>query len=691
MTMEIKLMNITLNNFKGIKELVVKADGENINIYGANESGKTSVADAYYWLLFNKDSNNAADFGIKTLVDGKEQHGLEHTVTAEFLIDSKPVSLEKTYKEEWKKKRGQTNAEFTGHKTTYKINEVPKNKTTFNEYINTIISDENLFRLVSDAYYFNSLKTDKKREILMGIAGEVSDQSVIDSNPDLKPLEQHLINYTVEELRAKNKHDRTAINKKLEENPIRIDELTKGINDNGIEETPEELNQSLESHKEGIKALEDATMKVRTGERLKAVNDGLKTIFDIEEKDLAKVISQTEADIEKYISNYDNDSQKQLEQLKYATDYEQSNLDLLARQRSNKEQDLGLQQRKLDNLREDHKHLATRLKEVEAENKTFDIETVCNCCGQDLPADKVAEHRETQQKEYNDKRAATIEGIKQSITSLIAKGKAEAAAIPDYEKEIEKINLNIEKIEKVVKRNKERISELSEKVTDPKDTPEYKRLEERLRLTKDALANLNSELKINHEEFKALSDELETLEKNKEEVEAKAQDDIKTLREKINQIDSKLMQLKSIENDKNRINILLAEQEKLADEYEKLEHIENMLNVFVTSKVKLLEDSISNQFKHARFNLFEPLINGGLKEICETTYKGVPYHKGLNTAGKITVGIDIINTLANHYDLKVPVIIDNAESISDIPETNSQQVRLFVSAENKILKIEGDK
>ena len=99
--MEIKLRKLALQNFKGIKNKTIEFTCET-NIYGQNASGKTTIFDAYLWLLFNKDSSNATEFNIKTLgADGKPIHQLEHSVEGSFEIDDQEVVLKKIYKEKW--------------------------------------------------------------------------------------------------------------------------------------------------------------------------------------------------------------------------------------------------------------------------------------------------------------------------------------------------------------------------------------------------------------------------------------------------------------------------------------------------------------------------------------------------------------------------------------------------------------
>lgn len=136
-----------------------------------------------------------------------------------------------------------------------------------------------------------------------------------------------------------------------------------------------------------------------------------------------------------------------------------------------------------------------------------------------------------------------------------------------------------------------------------------------------------------------------------------------------------------------RIEELKAEERKLAAEYEDLERQLYLTEEFVRTKVRMLEDKINSKFRMARFKLFDVLVNGGIEECCETTFQGVPY-SNLNNGARLNIGLDIINTLAEHYGFAPVVFIDNAESVTDILPTKGQQIRLIVSAADKKLRIE---
>ena len=100
----------------------------------------------------------------------------------------------------------------------------------------------------------------------------------------------------------------------------------------------------------------------------------------------------------------------------------------------------------------------------------------------------------------------------------------------------------------------------------------------------------------------------------------------------------------------------------------------------------MLDEKINSRFKFARFKLFETQVNGGILEVCETLFNGVPYSSGLNNAARINVGLDIINTLAEHYGFDAPIFVDNAEAVTKLIETKGQIIKLVVSEKDKKLR-----
>ena len=142
------------------------------------------------------------------------------------------------------------------------------------------------------------------------------------------------------------------------------------------------------------------------------------------------------------------------------------------------------------------------------------------------------------------------------------------------------------------------------------------------------------------------------------------------------------------EQGQKRIEELKARERELAAEYEKLEAELYLCEQFERTQANLLEDKVSQHFELARFRLFNTLVNGALEPCCEVTYQGVPY-SDLNKAARINIGLDIIRTLSRHYGSSTPIFIDNAEAVCELlPVENAQLIRLVVSPDDKILRIE---
>jgi len=231
-----KLAKLTLHNFKGIKGFELNLDGD-VAVYGDNGTGKTTLADAWFWLLFGKDSLNRSDFEIKTLdANGVAISGIDHEVEGVLEIEGKHRTLKKVYSENWTKKRGSAAKEFTGHTTNYFLDGVPVKKGEYELFIAHFI-DEDAFKLLTNPRHFNeSLHWQERRRILLNICGDIADADVISSDERLIRLPDILGSHTLEEHRKVILAKKATINKQLQELPIRVSEVQRGL--------PEESNSA---------------------------------------------------------------------------------------------------------------------------------------------------------------------------------------------------------------------------------------------------------------------------------------------------------------------------------------------------------------------------------------------------------------------------------------------------------------
>ncbi|MGG1960774.1 AAA family ATPase [Bacillus pumilus] len=645
MTKNIRLAELHLSNFKGVKSFTLETGGESAKVYGDNATGKTTLFDAFMWLLFDKDSQNKKDFEIKTLSkDNKAVSGIDHEVSTVLLIDGKSVELKKVYSEKWIKKRGSATQVFSGHTTDYYVNDVPVKKKEFAEKVNEIIS-EDIFKLITSPSYFNEqMKWQDRLAVLMEIGGAVTDEDVIKQDSSLSKLQSILDERSLDEQKSILAEKRKKITKLMEQYPVRIDEINRSIDD------VSDLDH--EQLKEELKALESSLM---------ALEDNVRSIKADEGADRKKRVLQLEGDLQQIMNEYDSERFQVVNEKKEAYYKGKNDLSQIQFDRSN--------------LITKKEHLTSFLSQIDKERfelreewskkyeESFeDHQTDCPTCGQALPEEKIQAAIE----KFNLQKSAFLERIADKGKQLGIEYDNKQNELYEVDEQLQKLNLeekfkasNLEKLKENMEQAEASIASLS-------DNPMY-------------LAKVEELEKINNE---IQSDEQETsgaVQTINEQIKEKKQE-MKLVLNDLLCIDKAKQALKRIEE-------LKEEERKMADEYNEVEQQSFLIEEFIRTKMNLMEERINNAFKFARFKLFEEQVNGGLTETCETLYEGVPYSKGLNNAARINVGLDIINTLNEHYGISAPIFVDNAEAVTELIETDSQLISLVVSKKDKQLRV----
>ena len=632
--MNIKIERLSLQNFKGIRNLEINAEGKNLNIYGDNATGKTTVFDAFMWLLFNKDSLGRSDFGIKTQdSEGNAIHNLEHSVECELTVDDAILTLKKVYAEKWTKKRGSAEAEFTGHETKYYINEVPSSKAEYTAKIASII-DEELFKTITNPLYFNEhLKWQERRAILLNICGNISDEDILASASEFSPLLDELKGRTISEYQKIISNKQKGINDDLKTLPQRIAEARLAMPETSATYTIADK----EAIEKKIEELLDESIAIRNGSGSAQIESELRAL---------------------------RSEKAQLENKKCDTSDLESQLSKA--RVLNPKCEMVVVERNIQyyyNLAKECEENAAKLREEwgEVNNKQYDGSEICPTCGQTLPVEQI----ETAKAKFNTARARKLEEI-------TAKGKALNADkekfIAEHDKWAEKLNelkLTANDVDIEIARIEMQMAEKMSKFAEEKKT---------------ALEVIDSRIA---EVEKTAQNSLETIKSKIYTI----QEQINTEKAKLNEIDEVLFKGAMAEKQLNRIAELEADEKRLAKEYAELEKTSFLIDEFLKFKITLLSDKINGLFKFAKFKLFDMQINGGMAECCEVCYKGVSY-SDLNNAAKINIGIDILNTLCKVNNKFAPVFIDNSESVTDILYTDSQMVRLVVSAEDDALRVE---
>lgn len=647
MKKEMKLLKLELLNFKGVKQFTLDTQGENAKVYGDNATGKTTLFDAFIWLLFDKDSQNKKDFQIKTLTKENEPvSGLNHEVTGVFVVDGSHLTLKKVYSEKWTRKRGSSQAVFSGHTTDYFIDGVPAKKKEFNDRVNGIIS-EDIFRLVTSPSFFNEqMKWQDRRKILLEICGDITQEEVFKANPSVKALESILNKRSIEDHRKVISAKQAKINKELKAIPVRIDEALRSVED--ISDLNEqELNDEINCLQNDIDSLDDQLQSARNGE---AVSEKRNAILHIENE----LQEMKNAHQEKEYSN--------IRALKEKLFSVKNKLEEISLEIKSNTRQLSLEKDNQERLTAEIQSL--RQNWLDKNEETFDQhQTECPTCGQALPPEQVEQAKEN----FNSHKSSELEKINE-------RGKSHSEELRRSEGIIAEIESAAQKLQKDYESKSEEWSQL--------DT-EIKAAESNMSdiTTDDAYKKKQSEID-------SIRKQIEQLESSKNEAIQLIKDDIHGKKQEMLLLQKDLAKISHSKKVNKRIMQLEEEQKGLAEEYEGLQHQLYLTEEFVRTKVDLLEEKINNKFKFARFKLFKSQINGGLEETCETLYEGIPYSSGLNNAARINVGLDIINTLNEHYGISAPIFVDNSEAVTKLIDTNSQILSLIVSEKDKQLRIE---
>lgn len=648
-----KLNSLKLQNFKGIRQFELDAQGGDISVFGDNATGKTTLADAFMWLLFDKDSSNRKDFQIKTLgPDGEPEHGLEHTVEASLqLPNGKQLTLKKVYAEKWTKKRGSATAEFAGHTTDYYLDGVPVKKKEYDEKI-AEIADENIFRLLTDPRYFNEvLHWQKRRELLLEVCGDVSDEEVINSKKELAKLSEILGNRTIEQHRKVIQARRSEINKELEKIPVRIDEVKLGLPNIDDITNPDELPNDIAKLREELKAKQEELAQAKAGGQVAEKTKELRAI----EAQMLDLKNKHRQELDENIGEKCKEHQRLLSELNAL----KINIDAKNRTIQYNETEIKSLEEKMEKLRADWR-------EANAQQFEFEQDEVCPACGQPLPIEKLQEAKEKAEAQFNKAKAEKLESINADGNRLKEMKASLKESLEIMGREIEKAKAELAELEQKEAVIKAEIDNIIQGAKSVETTPEYAQMQERIMKIREDIANMQAD---SNTAIMAIQKEIDTL------------------TDAITALEQAQARIETRKNSLKRIDDLKAEERKLAAEFEDLEQQIYLTEEFIRAKVRMLEDKINSKFRMARFKLFNTLVNGGIEETAETMYNGVPY-SNLNNGARLNIGLDIINTLAEHYGFAPVVFIDNAESVTDILPTIGQQIRLIVSKTDKVLRIE---
>ena len=653
--MNIELVKMHIENFKGIKELDISF-GKNTKIYGQNATGKTSIVDAYNWCLFDKNSIGEAKFQIRPLDANNNQiNHVEIKVSVTLRIDGREITFKKVQKQNWVKKRGSLSETLQGNVNSFEIDEVPKKEKDYKEYIKNIIN-EDLFKLITNPQAFVGKKWQEQREELMKLAPDIDNEDVIATNPKLlSELSLALSLHNPEDLQAKAKKALSEYKKQQAEIPARIDEVRKSMTDIDVAELELQRNGLKEQIAEIEKSEEDMTAQY---EKYQKDTDDL--------MDLKFKLS----DMERKANEDNNTSKRKYEEqiADFDADISSSNrrIDALKQNIIDAGETISAYEKKREELLADWKEENAK---TYVDNLVFDENSaICPMCGQSYPEDKIEQIKADFEQKKADVKAKWEKDHKDTLDRIVADGNRYKDLIENLKSKIDDAEAQLSAEQNKLQRmelEKEGLTDLLEALPDKvdiSDSEAYKELasqiaeKEKILNTANSGAEMRQQLRIKKN---GLKEELFEVEK----------------------------QITSADNSakEERIEELQQEMNDIADKVNEQEKMIYLLEEFTKAKMTMISKSVNEKFKIVNWKLFDKQVNGAIVECCECTVNGVPF-SALNTGHRIVAGLDIISTLSEMYGVIAPIFIDNAEAINEfnIPKIEAQTILLSVSHDKQI-------
>ena len=630
---EIKIKRLELENFKCHKSLKLDFECGNASIYGDNASGKTSIYDALTWLLFGKDSqgNGEKNIEIKPLDASGE-------VKDHLAVNGEEVTLRRTYKEVWTTKRGSSQATYDGNTSDYYVDGVPCKRNAFQEKVNELVDEDTFRMLTSVSHFANAISWQDRRAVLFRVAGVMDDAQILATNEEFAPLVESMGRLSLDDYKKKLLAEKRKFVGAKTEIPARISECQKTIEDvsgldfAGAKAKADALNAKLESISAEIVAVEHNNAADQKRMEIREAQLEMNALYNENKAYRASQASGT-------------------------PDIYGMNIRLTAMQTQHSKKKAAM-----ENESAYIADLDKRINEYRSHWMSMNGDTFtggsCPTCGQNLPAAQLQAARE----QFEANKQKRLNDILQTANSY---KESKAQAEDRFNKGIEEVT----QLETEIADIRVQIAAAEAAKVEPKDMEHYA---ENAHSLNEKIQKLNGELA---DIMMGTAAVVEKLGQEKRDI-------MRQISEQMAIVNKESL----LDYSKQRIESLRADAQNAAECLEAIEKMLYLMDEYSRYKTRFVEDSINGLFRIARFRLFREQANGGIEDRCDVVYDGIPYIS-VNNGMKINLGIDIINTLSTAYGVRVPLFVDNAESVTNLEKCSSQIIRLVVSENDKELRV----
>lgn len=635
---ELTLKKLTIENWRAQSKVI--EFGNITEITGRNKEGKSTVMNAFLWLMTGYDEYDRSNYQLfDNTVEQTYENAVPASVEAVLEVNRNEYTFKKTAKQGWSRARG--NSEYTRKGTddySFFADGIEVSATQYKTMIEGLLAPIDKLKIMLNIRYFLMLDWKDMRKQLESMVGEIESS---DFKGDYSVILQDLIKHTPDELKPLYKSKIKPIKSSIDSIPITIETMQNNLPD-------------LKEVEEARKAIDEAKQQIADiDEKIVGAGDFSKPYIDKRNSELAEISKMKEdyANCEAaYNSKFDEEVLKITKEIRdvdsYNSDVDKQNEKALS-DKENAKKELEKMNDLLTVLQKRHEELTEQNKECKA--RVFTGEK-CAYCGQELPEDKLEEAR----KRFNEQKEKDHEYI-------VSQGKSNKVYLERTLKCIENLKLEIEKPLEV--REKKSKDDLEDKLDDlRKSFVPYNKTTEgaaKMSVIEEKRANLtvipqqdNSSL-LNMK--RGLLDEIE--------------------------INSKKLGLKD-EYDK-QVEKIKGLQEELKNNSVELAKLEGKLakvKEYEEEKAKIISDRVNGKFEYVQIEMSETNKSGDIVPACV-----VKDNKGVNAlvtnnASRVLCGIDIAIAFQNFYGLSLPLFIDNYELFSkdNQPDINRQEIRMIV-------------
>lgn len=679
MSKQIILKRLKLHNFKGAKNLTVEFHADRpTTISGRNGSGKTTIMDAFMWLLWglNAEQQQTSKFGIKpNNPDGTTRLDLDTEVEGAIQItdtntgETTDLTVMRRWVSIWKTKSGEVEKEYNGNKGEYFINGVPVKESEYNATISGVIPPE-IFKVITNPYYFPNLPWQKRREILLGMTENVTYEDVAKAHAEFAKFLRDLSGKSVDTFNDEINAAINRINKRLDDIPNRIDEnerskpLTpdyEALKKERAEAEKEmaEINATLAASSESAKIREDA--RTETISKQGELRRRQREIIDSAQHTAWEATRAANAKREQLLQEQRNEESRWM-----------TNDNIIRMRATIAQQDFDTNEAEAVRLEKEQEKLRKEWYDENEKTYTSGGNLVCPITKQFCTDPNACyEHK---QHEYN-ARQAFIENQRNALEDITERGQKLGGQIADLRAKAAEADKRLKALRKEYADAKKKHDSAATRIADElakhpeqksttiegKDIPEWVAINAEIE-------KLQQELDNNKPEETTLSGAVSLRQK--------------TLADRMAEIDRKLGLQTIIEQMENRIKELQQEEKNLLQERASLQKQQKIIERLTKARMTELEKRINCRFKLVRFEMFEPTATTGDEKPNCVCWVGEAKYNDKNRAGKVHAGLDIINALCAYHHITAPVFIDNAEGVNEFIPTESQLVLLKTTTED---------